>query len=87
MHGSAPSLAGQDKANPMAAILSAAMLLRHTGGHEAAAASIEAAVDAALAQGLRTADLLPKSRRHEAVGTTAFTEAVLASLGALTPGE
>ncbi len=80
VHGSAPSLAGQDKANPMAAILSAAMLLRHTGGHEGAALAIEAAVDQALALGLRTADLLPKARRHEACTTTAFTDAVLAAL-------
>ncbi|MCB9906734.1 MAG: 3-isopropylmalate dehydrogenase [Planctomycetes bacterium] len=80
VHGSAPPIAGKNIANPMAAILSAAMLLRHSGGHEDAALAIEQAVDQALAQGLRTADLLPRERRHEAVGTIEFTEAVLAAL-------
>ena len=56
IHGSAPDIAGQDKANPMGTILSAAMLLRYSLGMEEEAAAIEAAVDAVLAEGLRTAD-------------------------------
>ncbi len=57
IHGSAPDIAGQGKANPCAAILSAAMLLRHSLGEAAAADRIEAAVAAALAGGARTGDL------------------------------
>ena len=68
IHGSAPDIAGQDKANPLAAILSAAMLLRHSLRHEPAAAAIEAAVGQVLAEGYRTPDI----RQHGAelpVGT------------------
>ncbi len=57
IHGSAPDIAGQGKANPMATILSAAMLLRHSLGLEDQAARIEAAVAAALAAGVRGGDL------------------------------
>lgn len=57
IHGSAPDIAGQGIANPLGAILSAAMLLRFSLGSEDAAASIEKAVDKALAMGYRTADL------------------------------
>uniref|UniRef100_UPI000A6A4A69 isocitrate/isopropylmalate family dehydrogenase n=2 Tax=unclassified Sphingomonas TaxID=196159 RepID=UPI000A6A4A69 len=57
IHGSAPDIAGQGKANPCAAILSAAMLLRHSLGEAAAADRVEAAVAAALAGGARTGDL------------------------------
>ncbi|UVO51722.1 3-isopropylmalate dehydrogenase [Sphingomonas sp. SUN019] len=57
IHGSAPDIAGQGKANPCAAILSAAMMLRHSLGMAAAADRIDAAVSAALALGKRTADL------------------------------
>ena len=57
IHGSAPDIAGQDKANPLATILSAAMLLRHSLRHELAAASIEAAVGQVLAKGYRTPDI------------------------------
>lgn len=74
IHGSAPDIAGQGKANPCATILSAAMLLRHSLGDEASAARIEAAVTAALAGGARTADL------GGALGTTAMGDAVLAAL-------
>ena len=58
VHGSAPDIAGQDKANPMAMVLSAAMLLRVGLQQEAAAADLEAAVDRVLAAGYRTGDLL-----------------------------
>lgn len=57
IHGSAPDIAGQGKANPCATILSAAMLLRYSLGQDAAADRIEAAVTAALAAGARTPDL------------------------------
>jgi 3-isopropylmalate dehydrogenase len=57
VHGSAPDIAGQDKANPMAAILSAAMLLRYTLGLSQEAAAVEAAVRSVLKQGYRTPDL------------------------------
>jgi 3-isopropylmalate dehydrogenase len=57
IHGSAPDIAGQDKANPLAAILSAAMLLRHSLACPAAADEIEQAVGAVLDAGHRTADL------------------------------
>lgn len=57
IHGSAPDIAGQGKANPMATILSAAMMLRHSFGLDAEAARIEAAVERALADGIRGGDL------------------------------
>ena len=56
-HGSAPDIAGQGIANPLATILSAAMMLRFSLNQEAAALLIEAAVQKVLAQGLRTADI------------------------------
>jgi 3-isopropylmalate dehydrogenase len=57
IHGSAPDIAGQNKANPIATILSAALLLRYSFGLEAEARAIEDAVDDVLAAGARTADL------------------------------
>ena len=74
IHGSAPDIAGQGKANPMAMILSAAMLLRHSFGREAEAARIEAAVAGALADGIKGGDL---GGSH---GTRAIGDAVLARL-------
>lgn len=67
VHGSAPDIAGKGIANPLGAILSAAMLLRHSFHLEAEAACIEAAVSAVLAQGARTADLAGK--KHAAIST------------------
>lgn len=61
VHGSAPDIAGQDKANPIAAILSVAMLLRYSFAKEQAALSIENAVTKVLDAGLRTADLVVDS--------------------------
>ncbi|THB70112.1 MAG: 3-isopropylmalate dehydrogenase [Desulfovibrio sp.] len=58
IHGSAPDVAGQDKANPMATILSAAMLLRHSCNMEQEAQAIEKAVQRALADGFRTIDTM-----------------------------
>jgi 3-isopropylmalate dehydrogenase len=57
VHGSAPDIAGSGKANPLAMILSAALMLRHGLGREEAASALESAVDKALDRGLRTADL------------------------------
>ena len=57
VHGSAPDIAGTGVANPLAMFLSAAMMLRHGLNLEVEAAAIESAVDRALAEGLRTADL------------------------------
>jgi len=74
IHGSAPDIAGQGKANPCAAILSAAMMLRHSLDDEAAAQRIEAAVARALDGGARTADL----GGH--LSTQAMTDAILAVL-------
>jgi len=70
IHGSAPDIAGSGRANPCAAILSAAMLLRHTLGRAAEADRIEAAVAAAIREGVRTADL------GGTASTTAMGEAV-----------
>ena len=74
IHGSAPDIAGKGLANPMATILSAAMLLRHSLGLEAQAARIEAAVAKALADGVRGGDLGGNA------GTSAIGDAVLARL-------
>jgi 3-isopropylmalate dehydrogenase len=74
IHGSAPDIAGKGIANPMATILSAAMLLRHSYGLEAQAARIEAAVATALAQGVRGGDL------GGTAGTREIGDAVLAAL-------
>jgi len=57
VHGSAPDIAGKNIANPLGAIASAAMLLRHTAKNEAAAAAVENAIDKVLAEGFRTADI------------------------------
>jgi 3-isopropylmalate dehydrogenase len=73
VHGSAPDLAGRDLANPVGAILSGAMLLRHSLGLEAEAAALEGAVAAALDQGFGTADLACQPAR---VGTRGMGEAV-----------
>ena len=58
IHGSAPDIAGQNKANPIGTILSAAMMLKYSFGMDAEAAAVEAAVEHALNDGLRTADVM-----------------------------
>ena len=78
IHGSAPDIAGKGIANPLATILSAAMLLRHSLNQEAAARRIEAAVRKVLSQGFRTADITEAGCRQ--VGTVAMGDAVLAAL-------
>jgi 3-isopropylmalate dehydrogenase len=57
VHGSAPDIAGQNIANPLGAIASVAMLLRHTAKIEEAAEAIESAIDRVLGEGFRTADI------------------------------
>lgn len=74
IHGSAPDIAGQEKANPCATILSAAMMLRHSLDMAAAADRIEAAVGKAIAGGARTADL------GGTLSTSAMGDAILAGL-------
>lgn len=74
VHGSAPDLAGQNKANPMATILSAAMMLRYTFGLLEEAAAIESAVKSVLTQGLRTPDLYTGA--ETLVGTKEIGQAI-----------
>lgn len=78
IHGSAPDIAGRDLANPAGAILSAALMLRHSFGDDAAAAAIEHAVEACINEGIRTRDMAEKGQ--PAVGTKAFGAAVLSKL-------
>jgi len=77
IHGSAPDIAGQDVANPLATILAAAMMLRHSLRLEAEADAVEKAVAAALADGLRTADIAGKAKP---ASTAAMGAAVLERL-------
>ena len=77
-HGSAPDIAGKGVANPLATILSVAMMLRYTFANEAAALRIEAAVKKVLAQGLRTGDIYEPGTTR--VGTKQMGDAVLAAL-------
>lgn len=78
IHGSAPDIAGQGLANPLATILSVAMLLRYSLAREDLAVQIEAAVDKVLDQGFRTPDIHTPGKQE--VGTAAMGDAVLAAL-------
>jgi 3-isopropylmalate dehydrogenase len=80
IHGSAPDIAGCDLANPLGAILSAALLLDHSLGQPAAARAIEMAVSRVLDAGLRTADVQQEGCR--VVGCRAMGEAVRGALAA-----
>jgi 3-isopropylmalate dehydrogenase len=93
IHGSAPDIAGKDAANPLATILSSAMMLRYSFGLEKEAKSIETAVNNVLDQGLRTGDIASRSALRQAlgpqgagnsgekiVGTRAMGDAVLKAL-------
>ncbi|MBW5798808.1 3-isopropylmalate dehydrogenase [Halomonas elongata] len=80
-HGSAPDIAGQGLANPLATILSVAMMLRYSLGEPALAERIETAVGKVLDEGLRTADIAAEGER--AVSTTEMGDAVLAAFEAL----
>ncbi|SEL13390.1 3-isopropylmalate dehydrogenase [Nitrosovibrio tenuis] len=78
IHGSAPDIAGKNVANPLATILSAAMMLRYTFDLESAAARIEGAVKKVLAEGYRTADIYEPGMKK--LGTAEMGGAVLANL-------
>ncbi len=78
IHGSAPDIAGQDKANPLATILSVAMMFRHTFGLGDVADRIEQAVRRVLADGARTGDIAAAGEPR--IGTRAMGEAVIAAL-------
>jgi 3-isopropylmalate dehydrogenase len=77
-HGSAPDIAGKGVANPLATILSAAMMLRFTLNQPEAADRIESAVKSVLSAGLRTADIWSEGTRK--VGTVEMGDAVVAAL-------
>jgi 3-isopropylmalate dehydrogenase len=77
-HGSAPDIAGKDIANPLATILSVAMMMRYTFAREDVAQRIETAVHNTLQQGLRTADIAEAGEQK--TGTAAMGDAVVASL-------
>jgi len=88
IHGSAPDLAGRDRANPLATILSAALLLRHSLGFEPGALAIEAAVASALADGLRCADIASRGNAaalERVVGTREMGAAVAERIRKETP--
>jgi 3-isopropylmalate dehydrogenase len=77
-HGSAPDIAGQGVANPLATILSAAMMLRFSLNQPEAADRIESAVQSVLAQGLRTGDIWSEGTKR--VGTREMGDAVVAAI-------
>jgi len=79
VHGSAPDIAGQDRANPVAAIRSAALLLRHIGD-PSAAEQVETAVAVTLSGGVKTRDI------GGSAGTKAFGRAVIRALKKTDPG-
>ncbi|EKO37393.1 MAG: 3-isopropylmalate dehydrogenase [Solidesulfovibrio magneticus str. Maddingley MBC34] len=79
IHGSAPDIAGQDKANPLATILSVAMMLKHSFDQSAAAEAIEAACAKVLADGYRTGDIMEPGKTL--VGCKAMGKLVVERLG------
>ena len=78
VHGSAPDIAGKDMANPMATILSAAMMLRYTFGLGAEADAVEAAVKKVLADGYRTPDIAKEG--EEVIGTVKAGDLIAAAI-------
>lgn len=80
IHGSAPKYTGQNVVNPIATILSAAMMLRYSLGLETEAAAVEAAVEAALAAGFRTRDIAGQGEGLTVVGTREMGDAVAARI-------
>ena len=80
IHGAAPDIAGQDAANPLATILSVAMMLRYSLGEAEQADRIERAVSQVLENGLRTRDIAP-GKNANVVGTQEMGSAVVAALG------
>lgn len=77
-HGSAPDIAGKNMANPLAAVLSAAMMLRYSFGNETAAKQVETAVGKVLEQGYRTPDIYKEGTVK--VGTSQMGDALIAAL-------
>lgn len=82
VHGSAPDIAGQGVANPLATILSASMMLRYTLQETAAADAIEAAVSSVIAKGYRCGDIATGGADEQLVNTAQMGDAVLAALNA-----
>jgi len=82
VHGSAPDIAGTGAANPLATILSVAMMLRYTLDESAAADAIEAAVSAVISDGYRCQDISTGAASEKLVGTESMGEAVMAALNA-----
>ena len=80
-HGSAPDIAGRNIANPLATILSAAMMLRHSFGMEGEAAAVEKAVRAVLKDGFRTEDI--RQEGATIVGTVKMGDLVAEKTGSL----
>ena len=80
IHGSAPDIAGQNKANPIATIASVAMMFEHSFNLPDIAREIELAIEATLASGLRTADIA--NAGDSSISTTEMTEAIVRHLGA-----
>jgi 3-isopropylmalate dehydrogenase len=78
VHGSAPDIAGDDTANPLATILSAAMMLRYSLNEDAAAQAIESAVERVLDQGMRTVDIAGEG--DDIFGTEAMGSAVVEAM-------
>ena len=78
IHGSAPDIMGQNKANPLGTILSAAMMCRHSLGLPEVADAIESAVEQVLADGFRTGDIYRDGLKL--VGTTEMAQAVIERL-------
>ena len=78
MHGTAPDIAGKDIANPLAAILSVAMMLRHSFGRPDLADRVQRAVGAVLAEGYRTADIFEPGTKR--LGTREMGDAVVEAL-------
>jgi 3-isopropylmalate dehydrogenase len=83
VHGSAPDIAGQGVANPLATFGSVALMLRHSLAMEDAAAAVESALDRVLERGLRTPDLATDRSEEKQVGTDEMTRAVIEELGAV----
>lgn len=81
VHGSAPDIAGQDKANPIATILSLAMMLRYSFNLAAEADLVENAIRSVLADGIRTGDIMQEGKTH--VGTNGMGDAILKALDSL----
>ena len=84
VHGTAPDIAGQGKANPLATILSVSMLLTHTAKRPDLAGLVDDAVEAVLAQGLRTGDIATGTGHERMVGTEEMGAAVVHQIRTLT---